>query len=77
MASKVCCRLRVELLARGREGGNNAWKSLRVAYTSSYIGALVSHEIANDGGGPPVLAAAARCIQFLYTNITLPSAWVR
>lgn len=45
MASKVCCRLRVvELLVRGRGGGaqeNNAWKSLRVAYTSSYIGSLV------------------------------------
>lgn len=74
---KACCRLRVELLlvrgeGRGGQARQGRWKSLRVAYTSSYIRRLVLHEIErNDGGGPPGRAMRQRhaASSILYKHI--------
>lgn len=73
MASKVCCRLRVELLVRGGKGGgakeDNAWKSLLGVYTFSYIRPLCDMRLRTMVVGPPSMlqrhAASSSCTQTL------------
>lgn len=76
MASKLAAGSGWSFLCEGG-GRDKASKSLRRAYTSSYIGRLCDARLRGTMVvGPAAHAAAARCIQYLYKHCLSASASV-